>query len=75
MQPTDSAGRPVVAQEVETRNTSGAGLRIFQIASAIAGAVLFLVGLRAVFDVNFDMDLLDDRRHPARRGGARDDAR
>lgn len=49
----------MVAQEVETRNTSGAGLRIFQIASAIAGAVLFLVGLRAVFDVNFDMDLLD----------------
>lgn len=55
--PTDG---PVVAQQVDTRPTAAsAGLRIFQIASAIAGAVLFVVGLLAVFDVDFGLDLLD----------------
>ncbi|WP_426574561.1 hypothetical protein [Aquihabitans sp. McL0605] len=56
----DSAGRPVVSQQVETRPTAGsAGLRIFQLASAIAGAVLFGLGLVAVFKVDFSVGLLD----------------
>lgn len=70
MQQIDAAGRPVTtepiaaqpvaAQQVEVRETTAsAGLRIFQIATAIAGAVLFVIGLLAVFDVNFDLDLLD----------------
>lgn len=60
MNELDSTGRPVVAHEVVTGPpAASAGLRIFQIAAAIAGAVLFVIGLLAVFDVNFDMDLLD----------------
>jgi hypothetical protein len=49
--------RPVA---VETRpTTASAGLRIFQIVSAIAGAVLFGFGLAAVFDVDFGAGFLD----------------
>ena len=56
----DPAGRPVVAERVEERPTAAsAGLRIFQIASAIAGAALFIIGLVAVFKVDFGADLLD----------------
>lgn len=59
-QQNDPIQRPVVAQQVDTRpSAASAGLRIFQIASAIAGAALFVIGLLAVFDVNFDMNLLD----------------
>lgn len=59
MNPIDSAGQPVATQ-VESRPTAAsAGLRIFQVASAVAGAALFVIGLLAVFDVNFDADLLD----------------
>lgn len=48
------------ATEVETRPTAAsAGLRIFQIVSAVAGAVLFGFGLAAVFDVDFGAGLLD----------------
>jgi len=48
------------ATAVETRPTAGsAGLRVFQIVSAIAGAVLFGFGLAAVFDVDFGAGLLD----------------
>lgn len=58
--PVDVDGRPVVAEQVETRPTAAsAGLRIFQIASAIAGAVLFVFGLMAIFKVDFGADLLD----------------
>lgn len=60
MYQNDPTDRPVVAQQVETRPvTASAGLRIFQVASAIAGAVLFVIGLLAVFDVDFGLDLLD----------------
>lgn len=60
MSQIDQSGRPVAAQQVETRPTAAsAGLRVFQIASAVAGAALFVIGLLAVFDVNFDLDLLD----------------
>lgn len=56
----DSEGRPAAATEVETRPTAGsAGLRIFQIVSALAGAVLFGIGLAAVFKVDFGAGLLD----------------
>ncbi|MCU1370985.1 MAG: hypothetical protein JWO77_2179 [Ilumatobacteraceae bacterium] len=56
----DSAGRPIVAQQVETRPAAAsAGLRIFQIASALAGAALFIIGLIAIFDVDFNANLLD----------------
>lgn len=59
-QQNDPIQRPVVVQQVDTRpSAASAGLRIFQIASAIAGAALFVIGLLAVFDVNFDMNLLD----------------
>ena len=58
--PVDVDGRPIVAEQVETRPTAAsAGLRIFQIASAIAGAVLFVFGLMAIFKVDFGADLLD----------------
>ena len=60
MYQNDPTDRPVVAQQIDTRPTAAsAGLRIFQIASAIAGAVLFVIGLLAVFDVDFGLDLLD----------------
>ncbi len=59
-QPVDSAGRPIVAEQVETRPAAAsAGLRVFQIASAIAGGVLFVFGLMAIFKVDFDADVLD----------------
>lgn len=59
-QQNDPIQRPVVVQQVDTRpSAASAGLRIFQIASAIAGAALFVIGLLAVFDVNFDMNLFD----------------
>jgi len=52
--------RPVAATEVETRPTAAsAGLRVFQIVSAIAGAVLFGFGLAAVFDVDFGAGFFD----------------
>lgn len=58
--PVDVDGRPIVAEQVETRPTAAsAGLRVFQIASAIAGAVLFVFGLMAIFKVDFGTDLLD----------------
>ncbi|WP_421120694.1 hypothetical protein ACE2AJ_05150 [Aquihabitans daechungensis] len=58
--PVDAAGRPIVAEQVETRPTAAsAGLRVFQIVSALAGAVLFVFGLIAVFQVDFGADLLD----------------
>jgi hypothetical protein len=58
--PVDAAGRPIVAERVETRPTAAsAGLRIFQIVSALAGAALFVLGLLAVFKVDFGADLLD----------------
>ena len=58
--PVDVDGRPIVAEQVETRPTAAsAGLRIFQIASAIAGAVLFAFGLMAICEVDFGADLLD----------------
>jgi len=58
--PVDVDGRPIVAEQVETRPTAAsAGLRVFQIASAIAGAVLFVFGLMAIFKVDFGADLLD----------------
>ncbi|MGN6692635.1 MAG: hypothetical protein ACTHN0_00520 [Aquihabitans sp.] len=51
--------RPVAAAQVEERRPAGSGaLRIFQVVSAIAGAVLFGMGLAAVFDVDFGGDLL-----------------
>jgi len=54
------AGQPVVTQQVEERPTAAsAGLRIFQVISAVAGAVLFVFGLLAVFKVDFGADLLD----------------
>lgn len=60
MSQIDPSGRPVAVQQVEDRPTvASAGLRIFQIASAIAGAALFVIGLLAVFDVDFGADLLD----------------
>jgi len=56
----DPAGRPVAVQEVETRPAAASAyLRLFQIASAAAGAVLFVAGLLAVFKVDFGADLLD----------------
>lgn len=54
----DAAGRPVATQRVEERPAS-AGLRIFQLVSAAAGAALFVIGLLAIFEVDFDADLLD----------------
>lgn len=56
----DPSGRPAVAQQVVDRpSAASAGLRIFQIASALAGGVLFLLGLLAAFKVDFGADLLD----------------
>jgi hypothetical protein len=58
--PVDVDGRPIVAEQVETRpTTASAGLRVFQIASAIAGGILFVFGLLAIFKVDFGADLLD----------------
>jgi hypothetical protein len=59
-QTVDSEGRPLAATEVETRPTAAsAGLRIFQIASGLAGLALFGLGLAAVFEVDFGAGLLD----------------
>lgn len=55
----DAAGRPVVAREVDERPTAASGLRVFQFLSAAGGAVLFLMGLIAVFRVDFNAKLLD----------------
>jgi hypothetical protein len=61
----DPAGRPVADQRVEERRVeerpaaASAGLRIFQIVSALAGAALFGIGLLAIFEVDFNADLLD----------------
>lgn len=49
--------RPVAVDERPT--AASAGLRIFQIVSAIAGSVLFVMGLIAIFKVDFDVSLLD----------------
>ena len=52
--------QPVVTHQVEDRPTAAsAGLRIFQIVSALAGAALFIIGLIAIFEVDFGADLLD----------------
>lgn len=44
----------------ETRRPAPQWLRIFQFLAAAAGAVLFVIGLVAVFRVNFSADLLDN---------------
>ena len=59
-QPIDPYGRPVVTQQVEQRPAAASlGLRLFQIASGLAGALLFALGLLAIFKVDFGVDLLD----------------
>lgn len=59
-QTVDSEGRPVTHAEVTEQPTAAsAGLRVFQLVSALAGAVLFGLGLVAVFDVDFGAPLLD----------------
>lgn len=56
---TDPARQGVPTQVVESRPTGSGALRVFQIASAIAGAALFVLGLLAVFKVDFGANLLD----------------
>ena len=58
-QTVDAQGRPVVATQEVVESRPSAGLRVFQIVSAIAGAILFGMGLAAVFEVDFGADLLD----------------
>ena len=49
--------RPVAVDERPP--AASAGLRIFQVASAIAGGILFAFGLIAIFGVDFNANLLD----------------
>ena len=68
----DPAGRPVITQQVapatqpvaaeqvvDRPSAASAGLRIFQIISALAGAALFILGILAIFNVDFGANLLD----------------
>lgn len=55
--------RVVEASDTEVREVTRPGspmLRIFQVLAAIAGAVLFVMGLIAAFRVDFGADLLDN---------------
>jgi hypothetical protein len=55
-----SAAPPPAGYEVEERVTPARrGLRVFQILAAAAGAVLFVVGLVAVFRVDFGAGFFD----------------
>jgi hypothetical protein len=48
------------AAQVETREThTGQGLRIFQILAAVGGGILFVMGLVAVFRVDFGAGFFD----------------
>jgi len=59
-QQIDAEGRPVTQVDVDQHPTrSDAGLRIFQILTALVGAALFAFGLVAVFRVDFGENLLD----------------
>lgn len=56
---TETRVQPEVVQEVEHRSTAAsAGLRVFQVVSALAGAALFGLGLAAVFQVDFNAEWL-----------------
>lgn len=55
-----AAGTPAPAQAVEQEHQRrGGALRIFQVLAALAGLVLFVMGLVAIFRVDFGASLLD----------------
>jgi predicted anti-sigma-YlaC factor YlaD len=49
----DTPGEPVRAVRTDETRRSGSGLRVFQLLAAAGGAVLFALGLFAVFEVDF----------------------